>query len=147
MPHPLLFFYLSIRCSCLYHPILNSTLGRIKIDANLGNWQATESESLAIVLQIDLLHCRLSNLIQLQFNHIEVGLGKEYNIYHATWRMHWQALKIFLFFPATFSCVLSSKLYNNINRNINNNIDNNIKKKGKDYDFKYNSNHRRPPYP
>lgn len=28
-----------------------------------------------------------------------------------------------------------------------NNIDNNIKKKGKDYDFKYNSNHRRPPYP
>lgn len=58
-------------------------MGRIEIDANLGNWQATKSESLAIVLQIDLLHCRLSTLIQLQFNHIEVGLGKEHNIYPA----------------------------------------------------------------
>ena len=26
LTHPLLFFYLYLRCSCLYHPILNSTL-------------------------------------------------------------------------------------------------------------------------
>ena len=52
------------------YPVLTSALGRIKIDANLCKWQATESESLTIVLQIDLLHCRLSTLIQRHFNHI-----------------------------------------------------------------------------
>ena len=59
----------------LYHPVLDVPLGGVEIDAYLGDWFATEGETLAIVLQVDLLYRCLGILVELQLDDVEVGLG------------------------------------------------------------------------
>lgn len=51
----------------LYHPILYISLCRVKVDTNFRYRFVAEIETLAIVFEIDLLHCSLSTLIKFQF--------------------------------------------------------------------------------
>ena len=51
----------------LYHPILYISLCRVEVDTNFRYRFVAESETLAIVFEIDLLHCSLSTLIKFQF--------------------------------------------------------------------------------
>ena len=64
----------------LYHPVFDISLCGIEVDADLGDWLSTEGETLAIVLEIDLLHSCLSILVQFQFDDVEVCLREQHDI-------------------------------------------------------------------
>ena len=61
---------------CLNHPIGDVPLCGVEVDTDLRDGLAAECEPLAVVLEVDLLHCGLCVLVDLQFDDVEVGLGE-----------------------------------------------------------------------
>ncbi len=72
----------------LNNPVLYVSLGRVEVDADLGDRFAGEGKALAIVLQVYLLHRRLRTLVQLQLEEVEVGLCEHHYVHPAFWGVH-----------------------------------------------------------
>lgn len=79
---------LSIIFASFYLPVLNIPLIRIEVDANFYYRLATESEALAIVFEVDLLHRRLRILVHLHLYYIEICAREHHDVNPTMRSMH-----------------------------------------------------------